>query len=317
MKAQKQISTRSGTIESPAFLPVTTYGGKLPLAEIVRPYLDRLAPALMVSHFYAQGMKTHPKTPVFIDSGGFASIFKESSIVDQGETAAIRTKEGKLIDPRSVLEFQCKQADVGATLDFLIPPGMDDGDACLRQDLTIRNAKWAIQNGDRGQLALFASIQAWDHDSTTRIMEELAPLPFDGFALGGMMPRVKTPKVIFEIVEAIRKVDKERPLHVFGIGQPSLIKGLFSHGVDSADSSSYLKYAVGKRILHPGKGTYAKLSEVDDFDIYGETVTGRQFDKDYLSLEGELNNMALTLHNLEALNLYLALKYPLDGKALT
>ena len=47
----------------------------------------------------------------------------------------------------------------------------------------------------------------------------------------------------------LRSVDAERPLHVFGIGLPDLVKELFARGVDSVDSSNYVRAAGdGKRL---------------------------------------------------------------------
>lgn len=40
----------------------------------------------------------------------------------------------------------------------------------------------------------------------------------------------------------------DRPLHVFGIGKPELIARLFQLGVDSVDSSSYVRLAAEGRI---------------------------------------------------------------------
>ena len=52
------LKTTKGEIPFPAYIPVTTYGSKYPLDKLIQPYLPRLAPAIMVSHYYAQEMKT-------------------------------------------------------------------------------------------------------------------------------------------------------------------------------------------------------------------------------------------------------------------
>lgn len=190
-----QLETRHGTITFPTFMPVTTFGGKYPLDDLVRPYLRRFAQCVMVSYHYAKQMKLHerPSLPLFIDSGGFASLFDGSEIVDEGDYASIRTKDGDLISPPEVLAYQEKHADIGATLDFIVPPGMDLAQAKFRQEMSIKNAIWALQNRKRKDLRLFASIQAWDPDSARDAMTKLANLPFDGFALGGMVPAHNAP----------------------------------------------------------------------------------------------------------------------------
>lgn len=299
----RTLSTAHGEVAFPCFMPVTTFGGKYPLDEVIRPYLKRFAPALMASHYYAQSMKKadRPEHPLFIDSGGFASLFEGAAIEEHGELACIRTRDGTVLHPGEVLSFQEEWADIGATLDFLISPTMTEEEAKRRQALTVKNALWAVRHRESRDLRLFASMQAWDGESARRIMRELAEYDFDGFALGGMVPRVKTPKVIFEVVEAIRSVEANRPLHVFGIGNARLVRALFERGVDSVDSSSFLQNAVKRRYLHPERGEFVELGEIGRVGDVCSCRVCQTFDVDYLRLEGELNNFALALHNVAAL----------------
>ncbi len=297
----KSLSTSSGPLAFPAFFPVTTFGGKFPLDELVRPYLKRFGRGVMVSYHYAKMMTERPDGVLFIDSGGFASLFEGAQLQDIGDFAVIRTKEGDEISPPAVLAFQEKHADIGATVDFLIPPNCAEDEAERRLRLTLKNAVWAIKNRVNPTFVLYASVQAWDADSATRAMQALAPYPFSGFALGGMVPRVRRPEEIIEIVRAIRAVDSERPLHVFGMGSPKLISDLFCAGVDSVDSSSYVRAAGDGKILDIHRLEWVKA----DANTTGVTpcacrscqILGRA----YLALEGEANRMALTLHNLEVL----------------
>jgi tRNA-guanine family transglycosylase len=298
----KSLTVAGGILRFPTFLPVTTFGGRYPLDTIARPYLQEIFPAIMVSHFYALPMKERLPQPTFVDSGGFASLFDGSTIVDLGDRSGIQTEGGTITDPAQVLELQRERADIGATLDFIVSPDMDEAEATIRQDLTIRNALWALQRweGD-DSFHLFASLQAWDSLSATRIVDQLAEHPFTGFALGGMVPRVRNPQVIFEIVAAIRRIDSERPLHVFGVGNPSLVKALFDQGVDSTDSSSYVKYAASRKYLDPVTGEYEPIAEVERLCERCDCRICQSFEREYLALEGELNTMALALHNLAAL----------------
>lgn len=295
---RRELETASGTIHFPAFLPVTTYGGRFPLDDVVRPYLDRLAPAIMVSYHYARKMTIRPRVPLFIDSGGFASLFKDAKMVDGGDCVSIHTKEGDVIDPAEVLALQMEKADIGATVDFIVPPGMEGDEAEHRQDATVHNALWAVKQLRREEFRLYASVQAWDPSSAKRIMEKLAPHAFDGFALGGMVPRARNPERVVEIVRAVREVEEKRPLHVFGIGKPSLVRQLFTEGVDSVDSSSYLKYAANKKWLDPQSRAYLPISKELDCPCRACSSLGL----DYMSLSGELNTLSLALHNIIVLN---------------
>ena len=293
------LGTSGGVLSFPAFLPVTTFGGKFPLDTLLQPYLAQMCSAVMVSHYYARKMKQSPSAITFVDSGGFASMFQGARWEDLGDRYGIRTSEDQLLDPLDVLNFQCDHAQIGATLDFIIPPDATEDEAASRQDMTERNALWALHHL-AGDLRLFASIQAWDADSAESLTEKLAEHPFAGFALGGMVPRLKQPETISDIVSGIRRVDTQRPLHVFGIGTPTLVKALFDHGVDSVDSSSFVRSAVTKRYLNPCSGKYVALGDVPEPREVCPCRICQTFDHDYLALEGELNNMALALHNLAA-----------------
>jgi helicase len=50
--------------------------------------------------------------------------------------------------------------------------------------------------------------------------------------------------LIADVVKSIRELFPSLPLHVFGLGQPGLVRHLFDLGVDSVDSSSYVKLAA-------------------------------------------------------------------------
>ncbi len=77
-KPPATLQTAHGVLKFPAYVPVTTFGDRYPLDDLIRPYLPRLAPAIMVSLHYARQMKERPTLPMLIDSGGFASLFQNA-----------------------------------------------------------------------------------------------------------------------------------------------------------------------------------------------------------------------------------------------
>jgi len=252
------IETSHGAIKLPAFFPVTTFGDKYPLDKLVQPYLKRTNPCLMVSHYYAQKMKKRPDMPIFIDSGGFAGLFEGSVFKDYGDHASIVTKGGDEIHPLEVLRFQEKNADLGATLDFIIPPKTDLKEAQCRLDLTLKNAQYALNNlssatshssliTHHSTLFLYASLQCWDPDSARHAAKEYVRMGFKGIAIGGMVPRIRDAEYVKSIVSTVRKAAPKSAIHVFGIGSPKLIPPLLDCGADSFDSSGYVRAAVGVR----------------------------------------------------------------------
>ncbi len=252
---ERFLETPSGRISFPAYIPVTTFGDRYPLDKLIQPYLPRLAKAVMVSLHYAKQMKQRPRLPMFIDSGGFAALFEGSVIHEESNLGVLETNlngRQEKLSPLEVLEFQEEHADVAFTLDFPIPPGTEAYEAHRRQRLSVENAIWAIENRRRKDLRLYACIQAWDGPSAAKCAAELAKKPFDGFAIGGLVPRARNKELIKSIVSSVVAEIDGRPLHVFGLGKPETTQVLFSIGVDSVDSSSYVKLAAdGKRWSHP------------------------------------------------------------------
>ena len=297
----RALRTAKGEIALPTFFPVTTFGRSFEMDELVRPHLDRFCPAVLASLHYARPLKTPWRSPLFIDSGGFASLMEGSRIADFGDHHGIETADGSLLQADEVLSMQQEFADVAATLDFIISPSMSVEEATWRQNLTARNALWTLHHRTRSDLLLFSSVQAWDAASARTIMERLAPHPFDGFALGGMLPRLSNPALILEIVDSIRELEPERPLHVFGIGSPKMIRRLFDAGVDSTDSSSYVRQAVSGRYLSLESGQWSAVEDLGDPSACCDCRICATFNAEYLRLEGPINRMALALHNLSAL----------------
>jgi tRNA-guanine family transglycosylase len=244
---RRSLTTRSGTLRFPAYIPVTTFGKKYPLDDLVRPFLARLAPAVMVSHYYARQATERVGIPMLVDSGGFASLFEWASIEEQSGLGVIRlrgTEDEETITPDAVLGFQEEIADVAFTLDFPIPPARADQEGERRLQLTIANALWAIRNRRRRDLPLYACVQGWDVESYRRCAAAYVDQPFDGIAIGGLVPRMRDRDLVESIVTAVRELIPGKPLHVFGLGQPNLVKRLFELGVDSVDSSAYVRLAA-------------------------------------------------------------------------
>lgn len=259
MKRMKRLKTPHGDITFPAFMPVTTFGDKYPLDRMVRPYLGRVSQCLMVSYHYVQEMKQRPTMPLFVDSGGFAGLFEGAVFADCGDHARIQTADGKVLDPLEILEFQVKIADIGATLDFIIPPGLPEDECRRRQELTIKNALYAMKHKKEDGMTLFASLQCWDEESARRSAKIYSDAGFDGIAVGGMVPRAKDREYIKMVVRAVREEAPCCLIHVFGCGNPDLIPDLIEAGADSFDSSSYIRKAADK--AGSGSGIHTGMYE--------------------------------------------------------
>jgi queuine/archaeosine tRNA-ribosyltransferase len=246
-RAVRTLQTRSGKLVFPQYVPVTTYGQKYPLDNLVRPFLPRLARAVMVSFHYAQNAKEHPGVPMLVDSGGFASLFEWATVREEsglGHIELNQLEQRETLTPSAVLDFQEKVADVAFTLDFPIPPALAAVEGPLRQRLTIANALWASHNRRRRDLPLYACVQGWDLESYLSCSAAYVGAPFEGVAVGGLVPRARDRELVLAVVKEVRRQHPDKALHVFGLGQPGLVSQLFEAGADSVDSSAYVKLAA-------------------------------------------------------------------------
>jgi len=250
----RNLETRKGTISFPTYVPVTTFGKRYPLDQMVRPFLPRLSQAVMVSYYYVKQMNPEDRVqiPLFVDSGGFAALFENANIVtDHGlGVIELKTEEGTdIIHPFSILELQEEVAEVAFPLDFPIPPNTPLKEAKRRQNLTIENSLWAIQNRRRRDLPVYAIIQAWDGKSALDCARAYQGAGFEGLAIGGLVPRVRDTKLVQEIITSVRKeAGDDTPIHVFGLGNPKILQMVFASGADSVDSSSYVRYAANGQL---------------------------------------------------------------------
>jgi len=259
-QAPRVLHTRRGSLQLPTFFPVTTFGDKYPLDRLIRPYLPRLCQGVLVSHHYAAHLDEypdeHPGVPLFIDSGGFALLFDGSRVAKHNGVFGIITQGGGPISPDQVLERQMRQAEIGATLDFPIPPKCESKrERNLRFKATLINAEWALRNNRRADLCLFASLQCWDVDSAREAARAYAQMhhhdrTFAGIAIGGMVPRLRDLDYVRGVIEAVR-AEWSGPIHVFGVGSPVMVRNCLEWGADSTDSSSFVKYAANGRHLNP------------------------------------------------------------------
>jgi len=102
----------------------------------------------------------------------------------------------------------------------------------------------ALKNKRRRDLPLFACVQGWDAESYSRCAENYVDQGFEGIAIGGLVPRVSDVELVTTVVKSIRALSPALTPPRLRTRQPSLVRHLFDLGVDSVDSSSYVKLAA-------------------------------------------------------------------------
>jgi tRNA-guanine family transglycosylase len=176
-------------------------------------------------------------TVVFADSGGF-----------DFQTESVDTTPAESLETQRALD-----ADIYGTVDV---PLARDNRAAENQRRVERSAEYALEASDAhdGDALLFASVHGYDPETVRNTLQYLESRgEFDGYALGSMVPiRTDYEKVTKLILAARRATEKH--LHVYGLGGIVYQPLLLYLGVDSFDSSAFVRSAGNRNYLVPGFG---------------------------------------------------------------
>ena len=241
-----------GTVETPAFMPVGTYGsvkGILPEhikelgAEIIlgntfhlylRPGLEVIA-----KHEGLHGFARWDK-PILTDSGGFQvfSLAHQRKITEQGVTFNSPVDGSKVfLGPEESMHIQkVLDSDIVMIFDECTPYPATEDVAERSMELSLR---WALRskNAHEGNdAALFGIVQGGVHpELRTRSAEGLQHIGFDGYAIGGLA--VGEPEhernAMLEHMHPLLPAD--RPRYLMGVGRPEDLVEAVARGVDMFD----------------------------------------------------------------------------------
>jgi len=251
--------------------------------------------------------------PILTDSGGF-QVFSLEALrkLDEEGVSFRNPKGGDLIrmTPESCVEAQLNLGvDVAMVLDELVPlpsPKKRVRDAMNR---SIRWAERALKvprdavSGTR----LFGIIQGGlDEGLRAECIDRMAPLPFDGFAIGGLSVG-EAPEELHSMVGfAAPRLPRDRVRYLMGVGYPDDIVGAAARGVDMFDCVMPTRLARFGVVFTPfGRLTlkHARFREdPEPIDPDCACYTCRSFSRAYLRhlhmTHEVLAPRLLTLHNV-------------------
>ncbi len=247
-----QLSFPRGTVETPAFMPVGTYGtvkGMLPRdiraigAEILlgntfhlwlRPGTDIIEQHGGLHQFMGWD------GPILTDSGGFQvfSLGKMRKISEEGVRFQSPVDGSKVfLDPeRSMAIQRSLGADIVMIFDECTPYPATEAEARASMALSLRWAQRSKAAHGDSSAALFGIVQGGMYP---QLREEslagLAQIGFDGYAIGGLS--VGEPKEdMLAVLEALQSsLPVSRPRYLMGVGTPAdLLEGV-RRGIDMFD----------------------------------------------------------------------------------
>lgn len=244
--------TPHGPIDTPAFMPVGTQG----TVKSLRPDdLQTCGAQIILGNTYHLYLRPGHETirklgglhtfmnwtgPILTDSGGFQvySLGALRKILPDGVMFQSHIDGSRhFLTPEKAIEIQeALGSDIMMCLDECTPYP-----ATLQQtrdslDLTMKWAKQCAEAKTNPEQALFGIVQGGTYlDLRRQAVEQIVPVGFDGYALGGVS--VGEPKeIMYAITDEIAPLlPSDRPRYLMGVGMPADIVYAVSCGIDLFD----------------------------------------------------------------------------------
>lgn len=241
-----------GTVETPAFMPVGTYGtvkGMLPRdihavgAEIILGNTFHLwlrpGTGIIEQHGDLHDFMGW-NGPILTDSGGFQvfSLGAMRKISEQGVRFQSPVDGSKVfLDPETSMAIQRKLgSDIVMIFDECTPYPATEAEARASMELSLRWAQRSRAAHGASAAALFGIVQGGMYESLrAESLAGLEAIGFDGYAIGGLS--VGEPKEdMIAVLEALQySLPAHKPRYLMGVGTPSdLLQGVL-RGVDMFD----------------------------------------------------------------------------------
>lgn len=247
-----------GTVETPAFMPVGTYGTVKGLApeevEAIGAHIVlgntfhlmlRPGTEVIKAHGGLHGFMQWQK-PILTDSGGFQvfSLAELRKITEQGVTfrSPINGDRVELTPERSMQVQYDLDSDIVMIFDECTPYPATEEAARKSMELSLR---WAVRSraefdrlnaGQNNAHALFGIVQGGMYMPLRQAsLAGLTEIGFDGYAIGGLAvgePKEERERVL-EDIEPL--MPKDRPRYLMGVGTPEDIVEAVCRGVDMFD----------------------------------------------------------------------------------
>jgi queuine tRNA-ribosyltransferase len=246
-----------GTVETPAFMPVGTYGsvkGMLPEqlralgAEIIlgNTFHLYLRPGLEVieAHGGLHGFARWDG-PILTDSGGFQvfSLAHRRKITEQGVTFAAPTDGSTVfLGPEESMRIQrVLDSDIVMIFDECPPVHVDGkpvGAELIRRSMEL-SLRWAERSKlahEGNDAALFGIVQGGVHrDLRTVSAEGLKAIGFDGYAIGGLAVGETEAERNAMLDHTAPQLPVDRPRYLMGVGRPEDLVEAVARGIDMFD----------------------------------------------------------------------------------
>ena len=241
-----------GTVETPAFMPVGTYGTVKAMtpeelqglgAEIIlgNTFHLMLRPGTEIVKLHGDLHDfMHWEKPILTDSGGFQvfSLAEMRKISEEGVRFQSPVNGNKvLMTPESSMQVQRELgSDIVMIFDECTPFPATPDEARHSMELSLRWAKRSKDAHEGNPSALFGIVQGGMYEELRKVSAHgLLDIGFDGYAIGGLSvgePKDERDKVL---ECTLPELPTDRPRYLMGVGKPEDIVEAVKRGVDMFD----------------------------------------------------------------------------------
>ena len=247
-----QLKFARGVIDTPAFMPVGTYGTVKAMTPeelqvmgvqiilgntfhlMLRPGTDIIQAHDDLHDFM------HWQGPILTDSGGFQvfSLGAMRKITEQGVHFSSPVNGDKVfLGPEESMQVQRELgSDIVMCFDECTPYPADERQV---SDSMLLSLRWALRcreaHGDN-PAALFGIIQGGMYESLrSESLQGLASMQFDGYAIGGLSVGEPKDDMIRIVSACCAEMPADKPRYLMGVGTPADLLESAYRGVDMFD----------------------------------------------------------------------------------
>ncbi len=247
-----RLSFPRGRIETPAFMPVGTYGTVKAMtpeelrelgAEIIlgNTFHLMLRPGTEIIKLHGDLHDfMHWEKPILTDSGGFQvfSLAKLRKITEEGVSFNSPVDGARvLLTPESSMQVQRDLgSDIVMIFDECTPYPATEQQARESMELSLRWAQRSKQAHQGNPSALFGIVQGGMYEPLRRISAQgLVDIGFDGYAIGGLSVGEPEEERNAVLEHTTPLLPRDRPRYLMGVGTPEDIVESVRRGVDMFD----------------------------------------------------------------------------------
>jgi queuine tRNA-ribosyltransferase len=318
-----EVLTPHGSFQTPAFMPVGTYGA---VKSLTPEHLSQLGAEIVLSNTYhlmqrpgVDIIKDHGglhefmgwDKPILTDSGGYQvfSLAKNRKITEEGVKFNSPLNGDRLfLSPESCMDLQMQYGvDIAMVLDECTPYPVEKSVAEISMRLSSRWAQRCRDSFVSEKQSLFGIIQGGVfNELRDESLEILTGIGFEGYAIGGLSvgeSKTELKKIVDYITP---KMPVSAPRYLMGVGTPLDIANAVEQGVDMFDCviptrharNGYLYTSTGEIKIRNSK----YKNDFNPLDNDCNCYTCSNFSKSYLhhldKTKEILGSTLNTIHNL-------------------